>query len=96
LPVIDELSNEYADQVTFVAAAWKGTFDATAARAQELLPSGNVQWGLDETEAIFSAYGVPYQPVTVMIGSDKTIVDSWAGVLGEDELRTKMDTLAAS
>jgi hypothetical protein len=93
LPVVDQLAAEYADRVAFVAPAWKGTADATAERADELMTSGVIQWGLDVEEQVFAAYGVPYQPVTVLIGADDTIVDSWAGALAEDELRARIEAL---
>jgi hypothetical protein len=96
LPVVDKLAEEYADRVAFVAPAWKASFEATASRASELMPSGAIQWGLDEQEIVFQAYGVPYQPVTVLIGADGTVVDSWAGALGESELRTAIEGLLTS
>lgn len=93
MPVVDQLAVEYADRVVFVAPAWKGTMEATRQRAAEVMPSGRILWGLDETEEIFSAYGVPYQPVTVLITEDKRIFDSWPGALGEEELRARIEAL---
>jgi hypothetical protein len=95
LPVVDRIAADYADRVAFVAPAWKASFGATADRAAELMPSGLISWGLDESERVFQAFGVPYQPVTVLIGADGTIVDSWAGARGEDEIRAALDTLLA-
>jgi thioredoxin-like negative regulator of GroEL len=93
LPVIDRIATDYADSVAFVAPAWKASLDATARRAGELLPSGIVRWGLDAEERIFSAYGVPYQPVTVVISGDGRIVDGWAGARPEEEIRAVLDRL---
>jgi thiol-disulfide isomerase/thioredoxin len=56
LPVVDQLAQEYGNQVAFVAVAWKGTFEDTAERAAELMPSGSIRWGLDEEEAIFELF----------------------------------------
>jgi thiol-disulfide isomerase/thioredoxin len=95
LPVVDALAAEYADEVDFVAPAWKSDFEATQARANELFLSGSIQWGLDEQDRIFELYGVPYQPVTVLIAGDQTVVEAWAGLRGEDELRTAIDDLIA-
>lgn len=50
-------------------------------------------WGLDEDEDIFEKYGVPYQPVTVLIASDRTVVDAWAGLKPEEEIRAGLDAL---
>lgn len=93
MPVVDGLAAEYSDRVDFVAPAWKSSFAATEARANELLQSGEIMWGLDDDEVIFSAYGVPYQPVTVLIAADNTVVESWAGLRPEDEIRAALDSL---
>lgn len=96
LPVVDQLATEYGDRVSFVAPAWMGTFDATAARAAELMPSGIIKWGLDEDQSVFSAFGVPYQPVTVLIATDGTVVDSWAGAKSESDMRAALDELVSA
>jgi hypothetical protein len=93
LPVVDGLAAEYGDLVDFVAPAWKSSFELTEARAAELFRSGQVQWGLDADEEIFRAYGVPYQPVTVLIAGDKTVVEAWDGLRSEEEIRAALDNL---
>ncbi len=93
--MLDEFATEYSAEVTFVAPAWKGSPEATAARAGQLMPSGNILWGLDAQEEIFQAYGVPYQPVSVLIAADKTIFASWAGLRADDEIREAIDALIA-
>lgn len=62
----------------------------TSARAAELLPGGNLQWGLDDS--IWDLYGVPGQPATVLI-VDGVIVDQWFGAIPEDLLRERLDLL---
>lgn len=52
-------------------------------------------WGLDEDEDIFEKYGIPYQPVTVLIASDQTVVDAWAGTRPEEDIRAGLDALLA-
>jgi hypothetical protein len=93
LPVVDGLAAEYSDRVDFVAPAWKSSFGATESRAEELFQSGEIMWGLDEEEEIFIAYGVPYQPVTVLIAADRTIVEAWDGMRPEPEIRAALDDL---
>ncbi|MCP4305339.1 MAG: hypothetical protein GY926_26920 [bacterium] len=66
--------------------------DSTTKRADELLTS-NVSWGLDES--IWDLYDILGQPASVMISGDDIVVDSWYGVLGEEELRKKFDLLAS-
>lgn len=55
-----------------------------------------MKWGLDEDEDIFEKYGVPYQPVTVLITADKRVAAAWAGVMGEEEIRAQLDVLIAA
>jgi hypothetical protein len=93
LPVVDAIAAEYSDRVDFVAPAWKSSVNATSTRAAELLVSGEVRWGLDEDESIFGAYGIPYQPVTVLIAGDKTVVESSAGLHSEEEIRASLENL---
>ncbi len=95
MPVVDRLSIEYSDRVKFLAPAWKGTFAATAEQAAALLPSGNVAWGLDESEDVFSLYGVPYQPATVLVGADGTVVETWPGARSEQQMRESIEALIA-
>lgn len=96
MPVVDSLAAEYADRVDFVAPAWKSSFAATEARAQELFQSGQIQWGLDDDEEIFELYGIPYQPVTVLVAADGTVVEAWDGLRAEDEIRAALDELVAT
>ena len=95
MPVVDSLATEYADEVDFVAPAWKSSLDATRVRAEQLFGSGEIMWGLDEDEEIFRLYGVPYQPVTVLIAADRTVVEAWDGLRAEDEIRAALDELIA-
>lgn len=95
MPVVDKLAEEYSDRIDFVAPAWKGSFDATRQRAAQLFRSGQIMWGLDEEEEIFALYGVPYQPVTVLIAQDDTVVEAWPGLRDEAEIRAALDNLIA-
>lgn len=89
------MAAEYADRVEFVAVAWNSTLDKTAARAAELMPSGAVSWGLDDKGEVFGAYGVPYQPVTVLITGSDVEVQRWPGARSETEIRQALDDLIA-
>lgn len=77
-----------------MAPAWKSSAEAAAAQAAALMPSGAVQWGLDPDETVFSAYGVPYQPWTVLI-VDGVEVNRWPGALAEGELRANIESMLA-
>ena len=61
--------------------------------AEELFLSGEVKWGLDAEEVVFALYGVPYQPVTVLIAADQTVVEAWPGIRSEDEIRDALENL---
>ncbi|CAN5897391.1 hypothetical protein BH23ACT5_BH23ACT5_15830 [soil metagenome] len=93
MPVVDILAAEFSDEVTFVAPAWKAGLEATAARAAELMPSGLIHWGLDADEVIFAAYGIPYQPATVLISAEGAIVETWAGARSEEVIRSSIEAL---
>ncbi len=95
LPIVDALASEYSAEVDFVAPAWKSTMAATQRRAEEIFRSGVIKWGLDAEEQIFALYGVPYQPVTVLIAEDGTVVESWDGLRAEQEIRSALDALVA-
>ena len=95
MPVVDSLAAEYSEQVDFVAPAWKSSFDLTQERAAELFQSGQIMWGLDPEEEVFQLYGVPYQPVTVLIADDRTVVEAWDGLRPEEEIRAALDDLIA-
>lgn len=92
---MDALAAEYADRVDFVAPAWKSSLEATRERAGELFTSGEIMWGLDEDQDVFAKYGVPYQPVTVLIADDGTVVETWPGMRPQDELRQSIEELIA-
>jgi len=96
LPVVDQIAADYAEEVTFVAPAWKGTAAATAERAGQLFSSGVIRWGLDADEVVFEAFAVPYQPVTVLIAADGTIFDRWAGSRDEAAIRRSLGELVSA
>ena len=95
MPVVDAVAADYADRVEFIAVAWKGSLEATAERAAQLLPSGAIRWGLDEQEEIFGLYGIPYQPWTVLITGTDIEVERWPGARSEAEIRQALDDLIA-
>lgn len=96
MPVVDQLAADYADEVTFLAIAWRGSLDDTRSRAESIMPSGLIRWGLDADESIFEAYGVPYQPVTVLVTHDKIVKTEWPGLKAEDEMRAEIEALIAT
>jgi hypothetical protein len=92
LPVVDKVAADYQDDIVFLAVAGRAGESETAARAGELF-SDRLLWGLDD--GIWDLYGVPYQPVSVLISGNDVIVDGWAGALGEEALRQRLDDFLA-
>lgn len=95
LPIVDGIAADYADRVDFIAPAWRSVPESAVSAAAELMPSGAIRWGLDNEEVIFELYGVPYQPVTVVIAADGTVYDQWAGVRKAEEIRQTLDEVLA-
>lgn len=91
MPVIDEVANDYIDQVTFLAVAGRGELGATQEEADRLF-STNLKWGLDDS--IWGLYGVPGQPASVLI-VDGVVVDMWFGAIAEQDLRSRLDNLVS-
>ena len=57
------------------------------------MPSGRILWGLDEEMAIWELYGTRSQPVAFLITAGGEVIDTWFGILGEDETRARIDRL---
>lgn len=93
--MLEKLAQEYGERMTFLAPAWRSTLERTRMEANKLIPSGAVKWGLDDGEEIFSAYGVPYQPVTVLVTKSKKIADIVGGAGTEEQLRSQIEDLLA-
>jgi hypothetical protein len=91
LPVVDEVANDYVNNVTFLAIAGRGDLGATQEEAARLF-SDNLKWGLDDS--IWDLYGVPGQPASVLIANG-VVVDVWFGALNEAEMRSRLDNLVS-
>ena len=91
LPVVDKVSNDYLDDIAFVAIAGRGRIDATRDVADGLF-SDNLVWGLDES--IWDSYGVRGQPTSILV-VDGVVVDLWFGQIPESEMRDRLDNLVA-
>lgn len=91
MPVIDQVANDYINDITFLAVAGRGDLDSTRDRAADLF-SNNIIWGLDDD--IWSLYGIPGQPTSVLIANG-VVVDLWFGALAEPEMRKRLDNLVA-
>lgn len=91
MPVIDEVANDYLDDVEFLAIAWRSDPNRAQERADELF-SDNLKWGIDEN--VFELYGVRGQPASVIVVQG-IVVDAWFGAVGEAELRRRLDAVVS-
>ncbi len=73
--------------------AGRSSFERSAQRVGDWFDPSRILWGY--SEEVWGAYLIRYQPVSVLISSDKVIVDQWFGAAGEDELRAALDRLLA-
>ena len=94
--MLDAISGDYVQDVTFLGVTGWSTLDATIARAALLFPSGNILWGLDEELSVWEAFDVLASPTTVLINGRGEIVNSWFGIRSETEMRASIEELMAS
>ena len=63
MPVVDKVAVDYGDDVRFLAVAGRSDADKAAKRADKLFE--NLDWGMGDD--IWDLFGIPYQPVTILI-----------------------------
>ena len=90
MPVIDQVSNDYLDDVTFLAVAGRSDLARSRDRAPQWF-SDNLAWGYDES--IWGLYEVFGQPISVLITADDKVFDGWYGNAPEDFIRERLDAL---
>jgi len=93
LPVVDAVASDYLDEITFLAVAGRSTPEASEAKVGDWFSPDRLLWGYSDD--IWALYGIPGQPVSVLITSDGFEVARWFGAAGEDALRAALDQLVA-
>lgn len=93
--MLEQISADYQGQVTFLAVGGSGTADATAERAEEWMPSGRILWGLDDSQHVWSLFGVSGTPTTVLLGPDGEVISGWSGERGESGMREAIELALA-
>jgi hypothetical protein len=88
LPVIDAVASDYQDTVTFLAVAGRSTPEASQQRVGVWFSPDRILWGY--SDELWDLYGVPYQPVSVLITSDGYEVNRWYGEASEESLRDEL------
>lgn len=80
---------DYEDEIRFLAMAGRSDLDSTAERAGQLFE--NLDWAL--ADEVWELYGIPYQPVTVLITGGDIVFDTWPGAIDEQEMRDRIDAM---
>lgn len=93
LPVVDAVASDYQDEITILAVAGRSTEADSRVRVGDWFSPDRLLWGYSDD--LWALYGVRGQPVSILVSSDDVIVDTWFGALSEDELRARLDALAA-
>lgn len=91
--MVSTIAADYQDSITFLAIAGKSDLAASRQRVGVWFDPDLILWAYDDS--LWAAYGVPYQPRSFLISSDDIVVDGWFGALSEEEIRQKLDRLAA-
>jgi hypothetical protein len=76
-----------------IAVAWRSSYEDAAAAASVLFPSGAVRWACDGDESVFSAFEIPYQPVTVLVAQGVE-VERWLGARDAAGIRQALENLS--
>lgn len=91
-PSVEGAHDKFKDSVSIVGVAWAGDAESYAAFiARHSLTFPNLD---DTVAAIYSRYGVPYQPAWVFIGRDGA-ARTVRGAMDESALESALGELAA-
>ena len=93
MPVVDAVASDYQGQITFLAVAGRSTPEASASRVGVWFSPERLMWGYSDD--MWALFGVPGQPVSVLLTSDGFEVDRWFGQASEADLRAALDQLIA-
>ena len=93
MPVIDAVAADYQGRVTFLAVAGRSSPEASADRVGVWFSPDRLLWGY--SNELWALFGIPGQPVSVLITSDGFEVDRWFGSASESDLRAALDQLVA-
>lgn len=74
-----------------MAVAGRSTPEDSAVRVGDWFSPERIAWGYSDD--VWALYGIPGQPVSVLITGDDFEVARWFGEAGEEELRIQLDRL---
>lgn len=94
--MLETVSADYEDQVTFLALGGASRPELLSDRADEWFPSGRIKWGYDENATVWQALGVSGTPTTLLFAPDGEVIAGWSGERGEAFMREQIDILIAN
>jgi hypothetical protein len=74
-----------------VAVAGRSSPEASADRVGDWFSPDRIDWGYSDD--VWALYGVPGQPVSVLITGDDFEVARWFGEASESDMRAELDRL---
>ncbi len=89
--MLEEISTDYEGDIAFVAIGGSSDRGKIASRAEDWIPSGRIQWGLDEDQDVWALFGARGTPTTVVLGSDGRVVAAWSGAAGAEGMREAIE-----
>lgn len=92
MPMIDQIAAECRNRVTLVAR--ESTLPDVEEDVAEYLPSGQTRWTLDEDGTVCDAFGIPANPITVLVVGPVE-ADRWFGLVPGDEITDRLDEVLA-
>jgi thioredoxin-like negative regulator of GroEL len=91
-PDLDAAAAAYAGRVSFVGLNNRDTVEDGRGYAT----SHGVPYPLAHAPEVWAAYGVPHQPVTVVIAADGRELKRWAGAVTQEQLAEVLDGALAA
>mgnify|MGYP001825985305 CR=1 FL=1 len=90
MPMVDELAADYEEHATVVAVARLSELSDVESDVIEYLPSGATRWVSDEDNAISEAFGVPGNPVSILVVGGIE-ADRWLGSTPVTDISNLLD-----
>ena len=87
-PDLNAVADRYAGRVAFVGLSNRDT----VADGRQYAAKHAVPYPLAHAPDVWRAYGVPYQPTTVVIGRDGRELQRWVGAVTADQLTATLDS----
>lgn len=94
--MLEDVSAEYEGDIAFVAVGGASDRAKISERAGQWIPSGRIQWGLDEDQDVWALFGARGTPTTVVLAADGRVVAAWAGEASAEGMRQAIELAIVS